>query len=249
VSVTTGASTSSQTFTPWGAPRSGSVSATKRHYTGQYRDDTGLLYYHARYYDPVLGRFISPDTLVPDPTDPQDLNRYTYAKNNPMRYNDPTGHVADPFDEKGGAKPGGDGPAGGASGSSGAPTNPSPPLSPSLRGVRVTDTGGEPLTPKGGGGTNSTSRGYDRPAFETKSGTAMKRQDAVRDWDEFLGPNQTSIDPRDGRYDPDRIWSADGRRSVRFGAHEMNSKPNKFHYHRETWHPDKVENVLQRVQP
>jgi RHS repeat-associated protein len=90
--VTTGSSASSQTFTPWGAPRSGSVSATKRNYTGQYRDDTGLLYYHARYYDPVLGRFISPDTLVPDPTDPQDLNRYTYAKNNPMRYNDPTGH-------------------------------------------------------------------------------------------------------------------------------------------------------------
>jgi RHS repeat-associated protein len=81
---------------PWGAPRSGSVSATKRNYTGQYRDDTGLLYYHARYYDPVLGRFISPDTLVPDPTDPQDLNRYTYAKNNPMRYTDPTGHCVGP---------------------------------------------------------------------------------------------------------------------------------------------------------
>jgi RHS repeat-associated protein len=47
-----------------------------------------------RYYDPVLGRFISPDTLVPDPTDPQDLNRSTYAKNNPMRYTDPTGHRA-----------------------------------------------------------------------------------------------------------------------------------------------------------
>jgi RHS repeat-associated protein len=97
VSVSTGWSgdppdASYQTFTPWGAPRSGSVSATKRNYTGQYRDDTGLLYYHARYYDPVLGRFISPDTLVPDPTDPQDLNRYTYAKNNPMRYTDPTGH-------------------------------------------------------------------------------------------------------------------------------------------------------------
>jgi hypothetical protein len=43
-----------------------------------------------------VGRFISPDTIVPDPTDPQDLNRYTYAKNNPMRYHDPTGHCADP---------------------------------------------------------------------------------------------------------------------------------------------------------
>jgi hypothetical protein len=50
------------------------------------------LYYHARYYNPVLARFLSPDTLVPDPKDPQDLNRYTYAKNNPLRYTDPTGH-------------------------------------------------------------------------------------------------------------------------------------------------------------
>jgi len=29
---------------------------------------------------------------VPNPTDPQDLNRYTYAGNNPLRYTDPTGH-------------------------------------------------------------------------------------------------------------------------------------------------------------
>jgi hypothetical protein len=42
--VTTGASTASQTFTPWGAPRSGAITVTKRNYTGQYRDDTGLLY-------------------------------------------------------------------------------------------------------------------------------------------------------------------------------------------------------------
>jgi RHS repeat-associated protein len=73
--------------------------ATTRNYTGQYRDDTGLLYYHARFYDPVLGRFISPDTVVPDPTDPQDLNRYTYAKNNPLRYNDPTGHSGEDVQE------------------------------------------------------------------------------------------------------------------------------------------------------
>jgi RHS repeat-associated protein len=63
--VTTGASVRSQTFLPWGAPRSGSGSANKCNDTGQYRDDTGLLYYHVRYYDPVLGRFISPDTLTP----------------------------------------------------------------------------------------------------------------------------------------------------------------------------------------
>jgi hypothetical protein len=49
-----------------------------------------------------VGRFISPDTIVPDPTDPQDLNRSTYAKNNPMRYTDPTGHYSDVMDLKAG---------------------------------------------------------------------------------------------------------------------------------------------------
>jgi RHS repeat-associated protein len=35
------------------------------HRTGQRKDDTGLLYYHARYYDPSLARFVSPDSIVP----------------------------------------------------------------------------------------------------------------------------------------------------------------------------------------
>ncbi len=46
----------------------------------------------ARRYDPALGRFIQPDTLVPDPGDPQALNRYSYVGNNPVRYTDPSGH-------------------------------------------------------------------------------------------------------------------------------------------------------------
>jgi pyocin large subunit-like protein len=36
--------------------------------------------------------FTQPDTLLPDPYDPQALNRYSYALNNPLRYNDPSGH-------------------------------------------------------------------------------------------------------------------------------------------------------------
>ena len=54
-----------QYFGPWGARRAGGISQTNRNYTGQYLDGTGLLYYHARYYDPVLARFVSPDTLIP----------------------------------------------------------------------------------------------------------------------------------------------------------------------------------------
>ncbi len=62
-------------------------------YTGQILDeDTGLYYYNARYYDPELGRFVQPDSIVPSPGDPQPLNRYSYVNNNPLKYIDPSGH-------------------------------------------------------------------------------------------------------------------------------------------------------------
>ena len=44
----------------------------------------GLYFYNARYDDPGLGRFIQPDTIIPNPGDPQSLNRYSYAGNNPL---------------------------------------------------------------------------------------------------------------------------------------------------------------------
>ena len=68
--------------------------ANERGFTGQQEDsEVGLIYMGARYYDPMTGRFISPDTIVPDPANPQSLNRYAYALNNPISYVDPTGHV------------------------------------------------------------------------------------------------------------------------------------------------------------
>ena len=48
--------------------------------------------YNARFYDPVLGRFTSPDSIVPDPGRVIGYNRYTYVNNNPVRYTDPSGH-------------------------------------------------------------------------------------------------------------------------------------------------------------
>jgi hypothetical protein len=50
------------------------------------------MYYGARYYDSYLNRWTQPDTIVPDPLDPQSLNRYSYVLNNPIRYADPSGH-------------------------------------------------------------------------------------------------------------------------------------------------------------
>ncbi|MGV2976824.1 RHS repeat domain-containing protein [Roseibium alexandrii] len=57
------------------------------------RDDpeTGLTYLNARYYDPVLARFISPDWF--DPQEPGvGTNRYAYAGNNPVAFKDPSGN-------------------------------------------------------------------------------------------------------------------------------------------------------------
>lgn len=65
---------------------------TQKSYIGERFDpETGLLYLNARYMDPVLGRFISPDDW--DPTLPGvGTNRYAYAQNDPINKSDPNGH-------------------------------------------------------------------------------------------------------------------------------------------------------------
>ena len=81
----------------WGETRDtyGNPLTTWR-FTGQREDATiGLYFYGARYYDSALGRFIQPDTIVPNPGDPQSLNRYSYTLNNPVNYTDPSGHLTE----------------------------------------------------------------------------------------------------------------------------------------------------------
>ncbi len=80
-------------YKPYGAifSRTGTTNVAHK-FTGQQLDPTGLCFYGARYYDPTLGRFISPDSIVPGPGDPQSLNRYSYVRNNPTNRVDPTGH-------------------------------------------------------------------------------------------------------------------------------------------------------------
>jgi RHS repeat-associated protein len=60
-----GAIASQQEYDAWGKVRSGGITQTSINYTGQRLDLTGLLYYHARMYDPNLGRFVSADSVVP----------------------------------------------------------------------------------------------------------------------------------------------------------------------------------------
>jgi RHS repeat-associated protein len=61
-------------------------------FTGKELDDaTGLYYYGARYYSASLGRFVSVDPWFGNLNDPQSLNKFTYVRNNPLKYTDPTG--------------------------------------------------------------------------------------------------------------------------------------------------------------
>ena len=89
-------------YYPYGGNRGGTFSnlSTKR-FTGQYHEagltqSEGLSYYNARWYDAKLGRFLSADTIVPGPANPQALNRYSYVLNRPTGLIGPSGH--DPCD-------------------------------------------------------------------------------------------------------------------------------------------------------
>jgi hypothetical protein len=54
----------------------------------------GLMDYRARFYDPLLMRFIQPDSMVPSPANPQGFNRYTYVGNSPINFSDPSGNTS-----------------------------------------------------------------------------------------------------------------------------------------------------------
>ena len=61
-------------------------------YTSRENDQTGLLFYRARYYDPVLKRFISSDPIGLA----GGLNTYGYVEGDPLSKTDPTGLLATP---------------------------------------------------------------------------------------------------------------------------------------------------------
>lgn len=70
------------------------VSQSTRAFTGheQISELSGLIHMNARVYDSDIGRFLSADSIIQNPLDSQAFNRYSYVRNNPMMYTDPSGH-------------------------------------------------------------------------------------------------------------------------------------------------------------
>jgi RHS repeat-associated protein len=82
----------SSNYRPYGLTYSMTGSETFK-YTGKMYDGvTGLYYFNARWYDPSTGRFVTQDSYTGSQNDPMTLNRYVYARDDPERYVDPTGH-------------------------------------------------------------------------------------------------------------------------------------------------------------
>ena len=71
------------------------TSAQLRHgYTEhEHLDEVGLIHMNGRVYDPTLGRFASADPFVSRPASSQSFNRYSYVRNNPLKYVDPSGYL------------------------------------------------------------------------------------------------------------------------------------------------------------
>jgi RHS repeat-associated protein len=91
-SAITGAPGDTVKYSAFGEIRAGEAS-TDYLYTSQRKEDYIKLYwYGSRWYDDALGRFIQPDSLVPDYFNPLDWDRYSYVRNNPINNADPTGH-------------------------------------------------------------------------------------------------------------------------------------------------------------
>lgn len=83
-------------YDAWGRQTvaSGNAISFHRGYTGhEMMPEFGLINMNGRLYDPILGRFLSPDNYVQMPDFSQSFNRYSYCLNNPLKYTDPDGEL------------------------------------------------------------------------------------------------------------------------------------------------------------
>jgi RHS repeat-associated protein len=83
-----------ETYRPYGERTIKPSTDNQVWFTSRRQDaDTGLVYMGARYYDPVIGRFVSMDPVGFDDKNIHSHNRYAYANNNPLKYRDPDGRI------------------------------------------------------------------------------------------------------------------------------------------------------------
>ncbi|NJO82093.1 MAG: RHS repeat-associated core domain-containing protein [Blastochloris sp.] len=84
-------------YSPFGEIESTSGDGSLFGYTGEPQDQaSGLTYLRARYYHPALGRFLTPDAIVPDVLNGQAWNAYAYVYNDPINWVDPSGYQGEP---------------------------------------------------------------------------------------------------------------------------------------------------------
>ncbi|PTN55677.1 RHS repeat-associated core domain-containing protein [Stenotrophomonas panacihumi] len=84
-----------QAYEPYGAPISHGPTDGPG-FAGHVEDSaTGLTYMQQRYYDPMVGRFLSNDPVTVDATNGWNLNRFGYGANNPYKFKDPDGRIID----------------------------------------------------------------------------------------------------------------------------------------------------------
>ncbi len=96
-----GSAVEEYSFDAWGRRRNqtnwtysglaGSYKFSRGFTSHEHLDKFGLINMNCRMYDPVLGRFLSPDNFVQNPLSTQNYNRFTYRLNNPLKYIDPSG--------------------------------------------------------------------------------------------------------------------------------------------------------------
>jgi RHS repeat-associated protein len=85
-----------QSYRPYGDPVQPPNDDNKILYTGKpYDKDSGLTYMGARYYDPLIGRFMGVDPVGFRADNVHSFNRYAYANNNPYKFVDPDGRYAE----------------------------------------------------------------------------------------------------------------------------------------------------------
>ena len=85
-----------ENYKPYGETLTSSNSDNKIGYAGHNADKpTGLIYMQARYYDPIVGRFMGVDPVGFSERNIHSFNRFAYANNNPYKYVDPNGKYAD----------------------------------------------------------------------------------------------------------------------------------------------------------